>query len=295
VLERKALASLTWAVEAFNSPHNDGRVTRVLLHLQHASKCAKIKLNEADAGTLRAIDAMRNDEQHWFNQVSEQLLYLHAPAGITLFDDLLQRVFTERLTTHLPTRVLPLSVERELGPKPSRRPLDYTREDSIGRPLLNLLSQRVVAAEVANNPDPFLKPGSTGALRSTWKSHSDFVADVLRFGLWSQHYLGAHAEHIAEATEQLVEGADFIHAVHAVCYYHLLTLIGMTGFRLELLATASAEGDKVLNDAMAAARSCCWACLSARRTPTRWDTDRRSLPILCKAPPTPPCARSTAR
>jgi hypothetical protein len=36
VLERKALASLTWAVEAFNSPHNDGRVTRVLLHLQHA-------------------------------------------------------------------------------------------------------------------------------------------------------------------------------------------------------------------------------------------------------------------
>ncbi len=145
VLKRKALASLTWAVEVFNSPHNDGRVTRVLLHLQHAfemllkaalvqigervfdketgrsigfEKClgltaanTKIKLNEAEAGTLRAIDAMRNDEQHWFNQVSEQLLYLHARAGITLFDDLLQRVFTEQLATHLPTRVLPLSVD----------------------------------------------------------------------------------------------------------------------------------------------------------------------------------------
>jgi hypothetical protein len=145
VLKRKALASLTCAIEAFNSPHGEGRVTKVLLHLQHAfemllkaalvqsgtkvfdrvtgrsigfEKCvglacasATIKLAEADAGTLRAIDAMRDDEQHWFNEVSEQLLYLHARAGVTLFDDLLQRVFAEHLATHLPARVLPVSVD----------------------------------------------------------------------------------------------------------------------------------------------------------------------------------------
>lgn len=145
VLKRKALASLTWAVEAFNSPHDEGRTTRVLLHLQHAFEmllkaslvqvgervfdkesgmsigfegCVRraaarpeIKINESDAGTLRAIDAMRDDEQHWFNQVSEQLLYLHARAGITLFDDILTRVFGERLASHVPTRVLPLSVD----------------------------------------------------------------------------------------------------------------------------------------------------------------------------------------
>lgn len=54
---------------------------------------------------------MRDDEQHWFNEVGEQLLYLHAPAGTALFDDLLQRVVGEHLANHLPSRVLPLSVD----------------------------------------------------------------------------------------------------------------------------------------------------------------------------------------
>ncbi|WP_280316863.1 DUF3644 domain-containing protein [Nocardia wallacei] len=145
VLKGKAIASLTCAVEAFNSPHNTGRETRVLLQLQHAfemllkaalvqtgekvfdrdtgrsisfEKCVRlaegsvtIKLEDSDAGTARAIDAMRDDEQHWFNIVPEQILYLHVRAGVTLFDDILQRVFTERLATYLPTRVLPVSVD----------------------------------------------------------------------------------------------------------------------------------------------------------------------------------------
>jgi hypothetical protein len=145
VLKRKAMGSLITATEAFNSPHDEGRATRVLLHLQHCfemllkaalvqtgvsvfdhktgrsigfESCVnlamgneKIKLSEADAGTLRAIDAMRDDEQHWFNEVSEQLLYLHARAGITLFDDLLKRVFDDSLSVYLPTRVLPVTAD----------------------------------------------------------------------------------------------------------------------------------------------------------------------------------------
>ena len=51
-----------------------------------------IKLTQEEAGTLRAIDAMRNDEQHWYNEVDEGILYVHARAAITLFDDLLQRI-----------------------------------------------------------------------------------------------------------------------------------------------------------------------------------------------------------
>ena len=76
-----------------------------------------IKLGESDAGTLRAIDAMRDDEQHWFNEVPEQLLYLHARAAVTLFDDVLQRAFGEHLAGHIPSRVLPVSAEppRELA------------------------------------------------------------------------------------------------------------------------------------------------------------------------------------
>lgn len=146
VLKQKALDSFVSMVEAFNSPHDPGRHTRVLLHLQHAfemllkaalvqsrdkrvidpvtgrsigfKKCltyaaenSVIKLEDADAGTLRAINAMRDDEQHWFNIVSEQLLYLHARAGVTLFDELLERVFNEHLADRLPDRVLPLSTD----------------------------------------------------------------------------------------------------------------------------------------------------------------------------------------
>lgn len=145
VLKKKAIASLTAAVSAFNSPIEDGRHTLVLLTLQHsfemllkaalvqagvsvfdkklgrsigfekcielARQCPAIKLRDSEAGTLRTIDALRDDEQHWFNDVSEQILYLHARAGITSFDEILTRVFADRLGDYLPNRVLPLSLD----------------------------------------------------------------------------------------------------------------------------------------------------------------------------------------
>ncbi|MBG0830031.1 hypothetical protein HS041_19875 [Planomonospora sp. ID67723] len=147
VLEGKALSSFRQALTAFNSPEEDGRATRVLLCLQHsfemllkatlvqrrgashvfdsklgrsigfdkclnpASNDSKIRLTTGEAGTLRAIDTMRDDEQHWYNIVPEQVLYLHARAAVTIFDDLLARVFSDRLADHLPVRVLPLSTE----------------------------------------------------------------------------------------------------------------------------------------------------------------------------------------
>lgn len=145
VLKRKSLSSLTAATTAFNSPVDEGRVTLVLLTLQHSfemllkaalvqngvsvfdkklgrslgfEKCVNlaegdsvIKLTKDEAGTLRTVDAMRDDEQHWFNEVSEQLLYVHARAAVTLFDEILQRVFGEHLADHLPGRVLPISTD----------------------------------------------------------------------------------------------------------------------------------------------------------------------------------------
>jgi hypothetical protein len=144
-LHGKALSSMLTAMTAFNSPHDDGRPTVVLLHLQHAfemllkaalvqggarvfdkksgrsigfeaainqsSQLAGFKLTHNESGTLRAIDALRDDEQHWFNDVSEGLLYLHAGAAVTLFDELLFRAFRQRLADRLPNRVLPVSTE----------------------------------------------------------------------------------------------------------------------------------------------------------------------------------------
>ncbi|MER6387503.1 hypothetical protein ABT236_03360 [Streptomyces sp. NPDC001523] len=134
---------------AFNAVDDEGRTSSVLLSLQHSfemllkaalvhnnvpvfdkslgrsigfEKCLElarqeqgVKISAAEAGTLRAIDALRDDEQHWFNSVSEPILFIHARAGITLFDDLLNRVFGERLADSLPVRVLPISTEPPMG------------------------------------------------------------------------------------------------------------------------------------------------------------------------------------
>lgn len=143
ILKERAIASLRRAAGAFNSYEEEGRVPSVLLHLQHAfemllksalvqqgvrvfdpkdgkalgvGRCVNlaqqhIKLSDSEAGTIRTIDAMRDEEQHWFAQPSEGILYAHARAAVTLFDDLLNRVFKERLVAHLPIRVLPISSE----------------------------------------------------------------------------------------------------------------------------------------------------------------------------------------
>ena len=142
-LKRKALASLRRAVRAFNDYEDDGRASTVLLHFQHAfemllkaglvqskqqvmdrkdgraigfEKCVNLgrehlKITDDEAGTLRAIDALRDDEQHWLTKVSEGILYQHCRAGTTLFDDLLMRIFGESLGDYIPHRVLPISSE----------------------------------------------------------------------------------------------------------------------------------------------------------------------------------------
>jgi hypothetical protein len=143
LLKGRALASLRSAATVFNGMHDDGRTCQVLRDLQHAFEmllkaalvqkrvsvfdkkvgvaigfekcvnfaCEHLQLTTDQAGTLRAIDALRDEEQHWMGALPEGLLYLHVRAGFTLFDDILQRVFQERLSAHLPHRVLPISSE----------------------------------------------------------------------------------------------------------------------------------------------------------------------------------------
>jgi hypothetical protein len=130
-LKRKAISSLRTAVTSFNAIDNDGRLTTVLLHLQHSfemllkaalelkkagvfekrsekslsfeaairksQQTVGIKLTDEEAGTLRVIDSWRDATQHWYTTIDESLLYLHVRAAVTLFDVLLQRTFNEGL------------------------------------------------------------------------------------------------------------------------------------------------------------------------------------------------------
>lgn len=189
-LKEKALHSLKRGICIFNSYDNEGRVTSTLLHFQHASemiiksilvqnkidvfdKQANISIGfgkslrhsqaigvtPEEAGTLRAIDSLRDAAQHWIIFVDEQILYLHARALVTIFDELLKRFYSDDLVSHLPARVLPVSsmppatvellIDRQYSQisellKPGRR----ARDEARGRIRALLALESHVADEV---------------------------------------------------------------------------------------------------------------------------------------------------
>ena len=142
-------------------------------------------------------------------------------------------------------------IQRHLGPGPTRSPADPGDADSIDRPLLSFLSQRAVAAEVNRNPPPFHRVGRVPTLRERWKRQSDFIADVLRFGLWGWHYPAAHQDEVADAKDEVINGPDPVRGLHRLCYWDMTKLLGTPMFRLGLIAAAEAEGDPVIGAAVA--------------------------------------------
>ena len=143
-------------------------------------------------------------------------------------------------------------IERKLGPDAKRVPVDPQDENSVERPLLGFLSQRAVVAEMANNPTPFPRVGSVSTMRCTWRSHSDFIADLLSFGLWSQsHPAFWESPVVRAAAKDLKAGVDFAQIVHDLAYWNMVVLVSWPRFRLSLVATAASEGDKAIRAAMA--------------------------------------------
>jgi hypothetical protein len=143
-------------------------------------------------------------------------------------------------------------IERFIGPCAERILVDPDDENSVERPMLGFLSQRAVAAEVANNPAPFPRKGNVSTMRSTWRSHSDFIADLLSFGLWSQSGPAVwESDAVKAAARDLEAGVHFDQVVHELAYWYMVVLIARPRFRLELVAAAAAEGDKVTRAAMA--------------------------------------------
>lgn len=191
-LKKKALASFRSSVTAFNSLEEDGRLTRVLLGIQHAfemllkaaleqkkvsvfdkrsqksisleiairqaQQTNGIKLSEEEAGTIRVLDALRDAEQHWYVFVDEGLLYLYLRAGITLFEELMYRVFGETLAEHIPLRVLPVSAEppqdlQILVDREYERVAELLKPGRRGGAEANARIRTLLAAEALTDPD----------------------------------------------------------------------------------------------------------------------------------------------
>jgi hypothetical protein len=144
-------------------------------------------------------------------------------------------------------------IERHLGPDAQRTLVDPDDESSVERPLLSFLSQRAIAAAVADNPHPFPRMGNVSTMRSTWRSQSDFIADLLRFALWSEHHPASWESSKAfGAIERLIEetDSDFAQVIHELGYQNMMIFVMRARFRLRLVATAAAEGDDVIRAAL---------------------------------------------
>jgi hypothetical protein len=144
LLFTKAVDSLVLAIEHYNRPWDRGRVDTVLILLDHSfemllkagilhkggairkprekqtigfDECLRKGLNDGSVRFLKqeqvlqlqALNTLRDAAQHHLVDLSEQHLYIHAQAGLTLFRDVVLGVFGHDLKVHLPPRVLPLS------------------------------------------------------------------------------------------------------------------------------------------------------------------------------------------
>jgi hypothetical protein len=144
LLLQKACDALVLSIELFNRPHDRGRISSTLIQLDHAFEMllkaailhrggrirekraketvgfdacvrrslsdGKVKfLSNEQALLLQSINGLRDAAHHHLLDISEGQLYVHVQSGVTLFRDLLKKVFKQELSTHLPTRVLPVS------------------------------------------------------------------------------------------------------------------------------------------------------------------------------------------
>jgi hypothetical protein len=145
-LLRQAFDSLTLGVDQFNRSSEQGRRASVLIFLDHACelllKAALLQrgadirnqdsgytfsfetclnkatddgqvkfLSEDERATLRVLNGLRDQGQHYLLDVSEQVLYTVTQGTLTLFADLTARLFGVPLGERLPRRVLPLSTD----------------------------------------------------------------------------------------------------------------------------------------------------------------------------------------
>jgi len=144
LLLEKAVDSVILGIELFNRPWDRGRIEAVLIQLDHSFEmllkaaivqrggrirergqpntfgfdhCVRVGitqgkvrfLSENDAVVLRSINTLRDAAQHHLVDLSEQHLYIHAQAGLTLFRAIMKDALDRDLRSELPDRVLPLS------------------------------------------------------------------------------------------------------------------------------------------------------------------------------------------
>jgi hypothetical protein len=138
----KSIESLTLAIELFNRPTEIARTHGVLILMQHAfemllkacilqktgsihdreqrytygfDRCMAVATEQLkiistdERATLSILDAQRDQAAHYYVEMSEDILYVHAQSSVTLFNEVLKKAFGVALSERLPSRILPVS------------------------------------------------------------------------------------------------------------------------------------------------------------------------------------------
>lgn len=227
LLLQKALDSLLLSIEFFNRPIDRGRVTGVLIHLDHAFEmllkaailhrggsirekrqketigfdaCIRRALSdgnikfivEEQALTLQAINGLRDAAQHHLLDILEGQLYLHVQSGVTLFRDLLKSVFDLDLHNMLPERVLPIST----SPPMDLVTLFESETDEI-RKLLKPGRRRRIEAEARLRPLAILDATIRGERGQPSSGDLQHIGkNLLEGSNWQEVFPGAAAVEI---------------------------------------------------------------------------------------------------
>ena len=138
----RSFASVRLAIELFNKPDDQGRCEGVLIFLHHAfelllkavivrqqgtaydeergysfgfDKCLSAATQELgilsrdDRRFLSMLDNLRDSAVHYYQVVSEDMLYVFAQGSVGLYDRLLYESTSRSLKQRMPARVLPVS------------------------------------------------------------------------------------------------------------------------------------------------------------------------------------------
>jgi hypothetical protein len=228
----KAIDSLVESIARFNSPYDRGRVTTALIMLDHSFEmlmkaaivhrggsireksaaetigfdaCVRRALSdgrirfltEERALTLQTINGLRDAAQHHLIDVSEQQLYMHTQAGLTLFRDITTEVFDLDLVGHLPKRVLPVSTS-----PPADLSMLFDREVEAIQSLLAPRRRRHTEARARLRPLAILDANIQGEKLQPSESRLDRMGRALAEGkAWSDVFPGvASINIVAEGT-----------------------------------------------------------------------------------------------
>jgi hypothetical protein len=131
-------------------------------------------------------------------------------------------------------------IEREFRPEPA----GALRADGRDRyPFFSWLSRPAVAKELATAKDEINESYAHNVILDRWRSHEDFLADVLAYALRTRHWslhIALAEDAVSALTSGLGEG-DFVDSVHEVAFEDLKIALELGAWRLQLVALACAE------------------------------------------------------